>query len=135
MVKGYPIFTEENFDKMFKQYVAHKRGYGRRMLVRKPRNAEDFANMTEGMYGKPLHMRIANTYRYEVEEDHRGDDGYAEFPLMRLWNLKVGQYEGIKIALNTTFGELGTGGTARTAYGSYKLNSHRDKLRIEKFFQ
>ena len=129
----YPVFTEENFEKMFARYVGFKQGYGLRMKVRKPRNQSEFAEMTEGMFGKPLHMLTASTSFYEVKEDHRG--GYADYPLMKLWEKKCGQYDGVKVALNTTFGQLRTGGTARTAYGSYRLNSHRDKLRIENFFK
>lgn len=133
MSKKYPVFTEENFEHMFQKYVHFKKGYGRCMKVRKPRNNVEFAEMTKGMYGKPLHMLRASIGYYEVKEDHRG--GYADYPLMKLWEQKCGQYDGVKVALNTAFGALGTGGTARTAYGSYKVVSHRDRIRIGNFWQ
>jgi hypothetical protein len=61
---------------------------------------------------------------------------YSQFPVAKLWDKKYGQYDGLKIFLNTAFGLLSCGGVAGAHYGQYKLRGHgyRAKKRIEKLY-
>jgi hypothetical protein len=129
-MKAYPVFTEENFEDMYHKYVRQSYKKGKYIKVKKPCDREEFAALTEAMYGKPLGLRKASLYGYEVEEP---DDEYRSWPVMRLWEKKCGQYDGVKVALNTTFGRITCGGTARSAYGQFAVESRRDKVRIGNF--
>jgi len=47
---------------------------------------------------------------------------YAKNPIMKLWDKKYGQYDGLNVLLNTCFGKLSCGGVATYHYGQTKCD-------------
>lgn len=135
----YPIITEDNFEAMIKKLVVKRKFRSKKdkyivkdfvLKVRSPKTRNEFYEMTKNMYGSGLTFS-ATTWRYEIIE--RQSD-YDHTPLGKLWNKKYTSYDGLKVFLNTTFGDLQTGGVAGFHYGSYKMviGGYRAKKRIEK---
>jgi hypothetical protein len=136
-MKMYPQFTEENFEEMCRKYLRRSKGRDQVLKVRKPRNGEEFAALTKACLGVELHLASASAGYYEIAEAY---DEYKNLPLIKLWGKKCeawssNNYFGAKIALQTTFGKLRTGGTARSQYGSFDVISYRDKLRLGNFIR
>lgn len=133
-MKEYPVFTEQNFEEMCRKHVVISKGRGHVLRVRKPRNGQEFAALTKAVLGVELHLASASASYYKVKEAY---DEYKNLPLVKLWGLKYdyspNNYYGARIALQTTFGKLGTGGTAREQYGSFDVVTFRDKLRLRNF--
>lgn len=122
-MRHYPVITEENFEEVTSYYVL-----GKRLRVPKPRTKKEFYEMTKNMYGVGLSLKECSVGFYKVQGKQ---SVYDRLPIPSLWNSKYGQYNGLKIFLNHTFGELYCGGVAGSHYGQYRYG-YRDKLRLTK---
>lgn len=107
-----------------------------------PATKEECSDLAQALFGVPIDFskttrynknpHIDKTHGYQIhsgpndlivtgfyEVSQRYDD-LCKIPLYKMWNKKFGQYDGIKPYLNTVFGKLGTGGTARASYGDFR---------------
>jgi hypothetical protein len=127
----YPIITKENFQEFIEKHVVRK--YGKETLtgIEMPKNQEEFKEITKALYGIELDVECLayqkNTFsrseyscKYEiVGTDH---DEYSKNPIYKLWDKEFSQYDGLKVLLNTCFGELICGGVAGTHYGQTRCD-------------
>lgn len=126
----YPVVTEENFDEIVEKYL-FRVGFDRFLRVPVPKTRKDFFDMTKNMYGVGLGIK-GSFGQYEIEAV---EGKYSKLPIPRMWDKKLGQYDGLKPFLNTVFNKLRCGGVAGSHYGQFNLKGHRHKLRLQKFWQ
>lgn len=129
----YPKITKENFEEFTKKYV--KGSYEPRFIgIEIPKNLNEFKQFTKAIYGIELEVeclaypeglftkRDGFTHSCKYQIIGTTQDEYAKNPIMKLWDKKYGQYDGLKVLLNTCFGELSCGGVATYHYGQTKCD-------------
>lgn len=129
----YEKVTKENFEAFTDKYVSkewRKRFIGLDM----PKNENEFKQFTEAIYGVELGVdclaypkgsftnRDGFEYKCKYEITGMTQDEYAKNPIMKLWDKKYGQYDGLKVLLDTCFGELICGGVATYHYGQTRCD-------------
>jgi len=141
---NYPrIKNKEDLNMFLKKYLTTKKVFinngwdtYRALKIKSPETRKDFAKMTKNLYGRRLHFYgnfNPETLKgwYEIVEDFYP---CANNKIALLWEEKLGdEFRGIEIILNTVFGILTCGGTARNSYGSYIARSE-DKERLIKLY-
>ncbi len=86
-----------------------------------PKTNKEFKVFTKKYYGVELNIDVVvvgEGITYKIKESQ---SEYSQGELMKLWNDKFGQYDGLKILLKALFGELTCGGVAGSHYGQTKL--------------
>lgn len=118
------VLTVENFDNNINKVVKYIQKYP-------PKNNDEFKDYTKKFYGVELNCNVtvypdnsSMGVKYEVVEQ---EDDYSEGELYKLWEKKFGQYDGLKVLLNATFGELCCGGVANHHYGQTEHISNEKK--------
>mgnify|MGYP000327236496 CR=1 FL=1 len=90
-----------------------------------PKNEAEFREFTKNIYGVELSVdclaypkgALGDGYSCKYEIQGIEESEYCKKGLMPLWNDKYGQYDGLKVFLNSCFGELSCGGVATYHYG------------------
>jgi len=127
----YAIITKENFQEFIENHVV--REYGKNTLtgIEMPKNKEEFKEITKALYGIELDVEClayrkgvfsGSDYSCKYEIVGTDQDKYSKNPIYKLWDKEFGQYDGLKVLLNTCFGELICGGVAGTHYGQTRCS-------------
>ena len=90
-----------------------------------PKNEAEFKEFTKNIYGVELSVDclaypkgvLDDGYSCKYKIQGMKEIEYCKKGLMPLWNDKYGQYDGLKVFLNSCFGELSCGGVATYHYG------------------
>lgn len=118
-----------------------KGGYFRHrgLAVPLPRNDAEFEVVSEYVFGKKLHLSGLNVNGREKREGNKIGNGsyrvteiydsYADYAFES--KVGLGQYNLNRVFLDTVFGELGTGGIALHAYGSFDIRGYRNLKRLK----
>ena len=126
----YQKITKDNFEEFTEKYVSG--GWDKIFTgLEMPKNISEFKQFTKAIYGVELNVECfaypKNSFsRYEYSCNYKiigkSESEYSENPIMKLWNKKYGQYDGLKVFLNTCFGRLTCGGVANSHYGQTECN-------------
>ena len=110
--------TVDTFDKDSDKVVKY-------ILDNPPKTNEEFKQYTKSFYGVELNCDVvvfpnskSSNVSYKILEQERE---YSKGALYQKWEEKYGKYQGLKVLLNLTFGELYCGGVANYHYGQTKL--------------
>lgn len=118
--------TKSNFEAFTKKYVLSKGGDDFFVGLDMPKNEGEFKEFTKNIYGVELGVDClaypkgsfsGNDYSCKYKITGMEESKYSQNPIMQLWNKKYGQYDGLKVLLNTCFGVLSCGGVATYHYG------------------
>lgn len=96
-----------------------------------PKNENDFKEFTNNVYGIELGVNcIAYPYNgkeYECEYKITGitEYEYSKNSIYKLWDKKFSQYEGLRVLLNSVFGELYCGGVSTYHYGQCRCTKEQ----------
>jgi len=119
--------TKENFEQFVDKYVSNRKFVGLKM----PKNEKEFKLFTKLIYGIELNVECLayptgsfKNHEYNCKYQITGltHSEYSKNEIMKLWDKKFGQYDGLKVLLNTCFGELICGGVATYHYGQTKCD-------------
>lgn len=122
----YKKITEKNFESFTKKYVQTKGCDDFFIGLDMPKNLEEFREFTKNIYGIELSVDClaypkgsfsGNDYSCKYQITGMYEHEYSQTPIMMLWDKKYGQYDGLKVLLNTCFGTLSCGGVASYHYG------------------
>ena len=101
--------------------------------MKKCRTRDEFFELTRDWYGVGLTFSGSIYYpRYEIDQKERW---YSKLEGPRARDKEFSQYDGLKVILASTFGEIYCGGVAGSHYGQYKVVGYRNKKRLEKLYQ
>lgn len=118
--------TVKNFEEKINEVVE---------FIRKnpPSTREEFKQYTKAFYGVeidceafvyPVSTNLSVSYLVVQRERDN-----AKCELYRMWDKKFGKYDGLRVLLDATFGELACGGVAHSHYGQTKgLSEERRKI-------
>ena len=112
------IVSKENFKDFIKKHVKN----GLFINIDLPKNNKEFFEFTKNIYGIGLYCDV-NVYgdnkKYYCSYQIFGtiEDVYCKNKVYKLWEKKFSQYDGLKVLLNSLFGELYCGGVATYHYG------------------
>lgn len=125
--------TKKNFEAFTEKYVS--KGYRKLFIgIGMPKNEKEFKLFTKNIYGVELGVNCiaypkgsftnSGGYEYNCKYEITGmtESEYSKNPIMKLWNDKYGQYDGLRVLLNSCFGELSCGGVATYHYGQTKCD-------------
>ena len=138
-MKKYPIITKENFeeiiDKLFIRTKIWNKSWSNwdhydSLKLEPPKNLKEFKKATKNLYGielsidciaYPLNSFGEQEYscQYQIRENQ---DEYSKGEIYQLWEKRFSQYDGLKLLLNLTFGELSCGGVADHHYGQTRCS-------------
>lgn len=59
------------------------------------------------------------------------EDDYSKVALYRCWERKFGQYDGLKVLLDSTFGKLCCGGVANQHYGQVEISREKSRSLLD----
>ena len=118
--------TVESFDKNIDSIVKY-------IQKKPPKNNNEFREYTKNLYGVELNCKVTvypdNSnlgVKYQIIENEKI---YSKNDLYQKWEDKFGIYDGLKILLNATFGELCCGGVAGHHYGqTNSIGNERRKI-------
>ena len=103
------MFNTKTFDKYIDRIVDY--------IKKNPPSCNDeFKLYTKMFYGIELTCKWSSDIAYY--EVYESEDDYCKVPLYRCWEKKFGQYDGLKVLLDNTFGTLSCGGVGNSHYGS-----------------
>ena len=122
--------TKENFDKFIKD---HTKGYGSNAFLKNielPKNLKEFKEITKLLYGVKLSVDCRaypegsfSNYKYSCQyKIKENQNDYSKGEIYQLWDEKFSQYDGLKVLLNSVFGELFCDGVAGRHYGQTKCD-------------
>lgn len=123
--------TKENFNEFIKKHTTRKSFDYFLKGIKLPNNNEEFNKITEELYGVRLNVSCLaypiNSFgkesgyscKYEIVEKQ---DNYCKGSIYKLWDEHFGQYDGLKVLLNSCFGVLSCGGVAGSHYGQTKCD-------------
>lgn len=118
--------TVENFEEKINEVVEFIR-------QNPPSTREEFKQYTKSFYGVELDCDVLVypkgmlSVKYEIVQF---EDDYSKCELYRMWDNKFGQYDGLQVLLDATFGELACGGVADSHYGQTKGLSEERRNKI-----
>lgn len=132
----YPKITKKNFEDFTEKHV--QRGREPRFIgIEIPKNLNQFKEFTKAIYGIELEVECSaypegtfgafnNMYQFthfcKYKIIGKTHDVYSKKTIMKLWDKKYGQYQGLIVLLNTCFGELMCGGVAQYHYGQTRCD-------------
>lgn len=124
----YQKVTAENFEAFTEKHVS--KGWEKRFIgIEMPKNEDEFKEFTKQIYGVELGVDCLaypigsfgddDKRKYSCKYQITGmkQDDYSQTEIMKLWNKKYGQYDGLTVLLDTCFGDLSCGGVATYHYG------------------
>lgn len=127
----YTKVTEKNFEEFTNKHVSRNGGDLRLIDIEMPTNEKKFKQITKALYGVQLGVDCMayplgsfSNYKYACKYEITGieQQEYSQNPIMKLWEKKYSQYDGLKPLLNSCFGVLFCGGVATYHYGQTKCD-------------
>ena len=136
----YPIITKENFKEMVDKLFIETRiwdkswkvwDYYKSLRLEPPKNLKEFRKATKNLYGIKLNVdclayplnafgdKQKYSCKYQIIEN---EDKYSKGKIYQLWEKRFGEYEGLQLLLNLTFGEVFCGGVANHHYGQTRCS-------------
>ena len=136
----YPIITKENFEEVVNKLFVERRiwneswdnwDYYDSLRLEPPKNLKEFREATKNLYGVELKVDCLayplNSFgdnhnyacKYQIRENQ---DEYSKGKVFQLWEKRFGEYDGLKLLLNLTFGNLFCGGVAGHHYGQTRCS-------------
>jgi len=122
--------TKENFEEFVKKYVTGN--YKAKLKgVKLPKNLNEFKKITKDLYDVELSVDCLAypvgsfgknkdySCKYNIQESQ---DKYSKGEIYQLWEKKYSQYDGLKVLLDSVFGELSCGGVAGSHYGQTRCD-------------
>lgn len=126
-MKKYPKITSKNFEKFVKEHVIGSHSTSTRFRnIDLPSNEQEFRQFTKNIYGVELSVKCVahgngepdskGMFYIDYEIQGMDESEYSKNPIYKLWDRKFGQYDGLKVLLNSLFGSIRCGGVARYHY-------------------
>lgn len=130
MNNNYPEVTKNNFDEFVKKHVSSDKNSPRFINIDIPKNEAEFRAFTKSIYGVELGVECRAYSKVEFNRDYSCQyrvtgmsyEEYSQMPIMKLWENKFRQYNGLSILLDSCFGDVSCGGVAGTHYGQTKCD-------------
>jgi hypothetical protein len=115
--------TRYNFYDFIKNHVVETENGYRLTGIKLPSNSDEFRKFTKKYYGIELDIKVDiydtdnYTLRYEVVYDNENYI-YSQNKVYQLWETEFGEYDGLRVLLDSLFGEINCGGVGGTHYGT-----------------
>ena len=119
--------TKENFKEFVNKYVHNRLFVG----IDLPKNNDEFKEFTKKVYDVELSVYCiayptsGNNYQCEYKIQGMDEDEYSKNKTYKLWEKHFGQYDGLKVLLNSIFGEIYCGGVAQYHYGQCRCSKEQ----------
>ena len=119
--------NQSNFSEFVDKYVKN----GIFCNLKLPTNENEFKEFTKNIYGIELGVKCIaypfNGKEYKCEYSIQGvtESEYSKNKIYKLWDKKFSQYDGLKVLLNSVFGELYCGGVATYHYGQCRCSKEQ----------
>lgn len=100
--------------------------------LKKARTRDEFFELTRDWYGVGLTFTgsfYKSTGDYCIVQDE------SWYSRLSSRDSELGQYNGLRPILDSTFGELYCGGVATHHYGQYRSSGYRSNKRLKKLYQ
>jgi len=120
----YQKVTKETFNEFIKNHV--NGGWNPTFKnLEMPKNEAEFKEFTKNIYGVELSVDCLAYPKHTLNEEYscqyeiKGmeESEYSKKGIIPLWDKEYGQYDGLKVLLNSCFGGLSCGGVATYHYG------------------
>lgn len=96
-----------------------------------PKNELQFKEFTKNIYGVELGISCiaypfnGKDYKCEYRITGMKETDYSKNQIYKLWEKRFSQYDGLKVLLNSVFGELYCGGVASVHYGQSRCSKEQ----------